>query len=88
MRSRKIIYSLIYLDRILTTFRQLSGNALDALKEFYAERDAREKQFEDLKAAAEAKSKAQISMDTFAESWQDSQFWVRELQKGEQVTFS
>ncbi|KAG4439552.1 hypothetical protein IFR05_004951 [Cadophora sp. M221] len=55
----------------------LSGSALSALKEFYAERDAREKQFEDLKAEAEknATSSAPLSMDAFAEDWNESQFW-------------
>ncbi|RDW73870.1 protein-lysine N-methyltransferase EFM5 [Coleophoma crateriformis] len=51
----------------------LSGSALDALKEFYADRDARQKQFEDLKAGAEAD--AALSMETFAEDWNQSQFW-------------
>lgn len=54
----------------------LSSNALDALKEFYAERDTREKQFEDLKAAAEADEKGRkIDMATFTEDWNASQFW-------------
>ncbi len=75
--SRKTSYTYsLSLKPKLTPFRQLTGNALDALKEFYAERDAREKQFEDLKAAAEKKHKVQISMDTFVENWQESQFWV------------
>ncbi|TVY93999.1 Protein-lysine N-methyltransferase [Lachnellula willkommii] len=52
----------------------LSGSALDALKEFYADRDAHHKQFEDLKAAAEDNA-APLSMDAFAEDWNESQFW-------------
>ncbi|TVY55011.1 Protein-lysine N-methyltransferase EFM5 [Lachnellula cervina] len=52
----------------------LSGSALDALKEFYADRDAHYKQFEDLKAAAEDNA-APLSMDAFAEDWNESQFW-------------
>lgn len=55
---------------------ELSGTALDALKEFYADRDAREKQFEDLKTAAADDEKAKtISMETFEENWNESQFW-------------
>ena len=56
----------------------LSGSALDALKEFYADRDARQKAFEDLQTAAEenATKGALLSMDAFAEDWNESQFWV------------
>jgi hypothetical protein len=55
----------------------LSGSTLDALKEFYADRDARLKQFEDLKAGAEENASERIlSMDAFAEDWNESQFWV------------
>ncbi|OBT47943.1 hypothetical protein VE00_01615 [Pseudogymnoascus sp. WSF 3629] len=51
----------------------LSGSALEALKEFYAERDAKEKELENLKAK---KNTGDIlSMDTFTENWNDSQFW-------------
>ncbi|KAH8819562.1 putative N6-adenine methyltransferase-domain-containing protein [Xylogone sp. PMI_703] len=60
----------------------LSSSALDALKEFYADRDARLKAFEDLKAnvedeaqAREATSKGTLSMEIFTENWNDSQFW-------------
>ncbi|PBP18754.1 hypothetical protein BUE80_DR010293 [Diplocarpon rosae] len=58
----------------------LSSSALSALREFYAERDAREKQFEDLKAVAEQKhdattKQAPLTMDAFAEDWNESQFW-------------
>lgn len=56
----------------------LSSSALEALKDFYADRDAREKQFEDLKAQAEdqADGNAVLSMDAFTEDWNASQFWV------------
>lgn len=56
---------------------QLAPDALALLQEFYQERDTREKQFEDLKVAAENDfdDQAPISMDLFGESWQDSQFW-------------
>ncbi|KFY26133.1 hypothetical protein V491_01452 [Pseudogymnoascus sp. VKM F-3775] len=51
----------------------LSGSALEALKEFYADRDAKEKELENLKAK---KNTGDIlSMDTFTENWNDSQFW-------------
>jgi len=55
---------------------------LDALKDFYADRDARAKQFEQLKAVAEdeASSREQqpLSMEAFTEDWNESQFWVRQ----------
>ncbi|KAF2685884.1 hypothetical protein K458DRAFT_336727 [Lentithecium fluviatile CBS 122367] len=54
---------------------QLSGGALDALKKFYGERDARLKQFEDLKTKAEDEFEGKLSMDAFAEDWNASQFW-------------
>lgn len=67
----------------------LSSSALDALKEFYAERDAREERFAKLKAQAEEQFDAAsagaaagggpvqpLSMDVFAEDWNKSQFWV------------
>jgi 16S rRNA G966 N2-methylase RsmD len=55
----------------------LSAGALDALKEFYNERDTRQKAFEDLKAQAEDAfdSKKPLSMDAFTEDWNASQFW-------------
>jgi hypothetical protein len=58
--------------------RQLSLDALDALKEFYKERDDQLKKFEDLKAQAEADldAKEKLTMDTFQEDWNHSQFWV------------
>lgn len=59
--------------------RTLSSGALDALKEFYAERDAREKKFEDLKAVSEENAAGRtekLSMEAFQEDWNESQFWV------------
>ncbi|RQM08328.1 hypothetical protein DH86_00003825 [Scytalidium sp. 3C] len=60
----------------------LSSTALDALREFYSDRDARLKAFEDLKAAAEDEAgaaetanRAPLTMEAFAENWNDSQFW-------------
>ncbi|KAM7196302.1 putative N6-adenine methyltransferase domain containing protein [Rhypophila sp. PSN 637] len=68
----------------------LSSSALDALKEFYAERDGRAEQFAKLQAEAEKKhadadgaaSAAgggepswSISMEAFTEDWNESQFW-------------
>ncbi|KAI1541369.1 n-6 adenine-specific dna methyltransferase [Pyrenophora tritici-repentis] len=54
---------------------QLSGDALAALKEFYGERDARQKQFEELKGKAEDDFEGKLSMDAFTEDWNASQFW-------------
>lgn len=60
----------------------LSSHALDALKDFYADRDARAKQFEELKAVSEeeASGRAQqpLSMEAFTEDWNESQFWYSE----------
>jgi hypothetical protein len=58
--------------------RQLSGSALDALKEFYGERDARQKQFENLKSQAEDDFEGKLSMDAFTEDWNASQFWYND----------
>lgn len=68
------------------TCRTLSAHALDALQEFYSDRDTRAKQYEELKAAAEEREAAgrekeaalvyPLSMATFGEDWNKSQFWV------------
>jgi hypothetical protein len=58
--------------------RQLSGDALAALKDFYGERDAREKQFENLKSQAEDEFEGKLSMDAFTEDWNASQFWYND----------
>ncbi|KAF2665072.1 hypothetical protein BT63DRAFT_448396 [Microthyrium microscopicum] len=60
---------------------QLSGDALAALKDFYSERDTRQKLFEDLKSGAEADHDdrtEQLSMAAFTEDWNASQFWYTE----------
>lgn len=58
-------------------YRQLSTDTLDVLKQFYSEKDARDKQFEDLKAQAEDDfATGPLSMDSFTEDWNASQFWV------------
>lgn len=76
--------------------RTLSSHALDALKEFYTERDTRAKQFEQLKAEAEDRAAAgagapgtggsalkyPLSMDMFGEDWNESQFWVSRVRRG------
>ena len=64
---------------MLTICRTLSAHALEALKEFYQDRDARQEQFEKLKNKAEddAAVSSSLTMDTFAEDWNASQFWVR-----------
>lgn len=55
----------------------MDPSTLAALKDFYSERDQREKQFQDLKSAAEDgfDKQAHISMDMFGEDWNASQFW-------------
>jgi hypothetical protein len=54
----------------------LSSETLEALKDFYAERDAHEKQFEDLKNQVGQTGQPSITMDAFVEDWNASQFWV------------
>ncbi|KAK4194984.1 putative N6-adenine methyltransferase-domain-containing protein [Triangularia verruculosa] len=56
----------------------LSSSALDALKEFYAEREARQEQFVKLQAKAEEQRQQKLSMDAFGEDWNESQFWYSE----------
>lgn len=51
----------------------MSSSALDALSEFYAERDERQKRFEEIKAVVEERT---LSIEDFAEDWNESQFWV------------
>ncbi|KAK4228187.1 putative N6-adenine methyltransferase-domain-containing protein [Podospora fimiseda] len=63
----------------------LSSSALDALKQFYAERDARAEHFaklhqkaEELHEAATSQDDSEpklLSMDAFTEDWNESQFW-------------
>ncbi|PSS07073.1 hypothetical protein M430DRAFT_110707, partial [Amorphotheca resinae ATCC 22711] len=54
----------------------LSGAALAALQEFYADREARAQQFEELREAAEKREEKKVwSMELFAEDWNESQFW-------------
>ncbi|KAH7322971.1 putative N6-adenine methyltransferase-domain-containing protein [Stachybotrys elegans] len=56
--------------------RTLSSHALAALAEFNAEKDAHTQRFEKLKTQAEADGP--VSMDDFAEDWNESQFWYSE----------
>lgn len=69
----------LYLVGLADWDRSLSNSTLDALKEFYADREGRQKQFEELKASTEdaAAGGALLTMDVFAEDWNESQFWVR-----------
>ncbi|KAI9773463.1 MAG: hypothetical protein M1840_007680 [Geoglossum simile] len=79
-------YLLFYIDIFLSCVstwkmtactRELSKSTLEALSQFYNERDDRQKQFEGLKAqAAEDADFSSISMELFAEDWNASQFWV------------
>ncbi|KAK6837887.1 hypothetical protein PG987_006168 [Apiospora arundinis] len=52
----------------------LSAGALDALKEFYHERDVHVEKFEKLKTQADAVEILSMR-DMFKEDWQESQFW-------------
>ncbi|MCJ1308618.1 hypothetical protein MMC25_002271 [Agyrium rufum] len=55
----------------------LPSDTLAALQEFYAERDAGEKKFQDFRARAdEASRNGTLTMSMFAEDWNASQFWV------------
>ncbi|KAK3348100.1 putative N6-adenine methyltransferase-domain-containing protein [Neurospora tetraspora] len=56
---------------------ELSSSTLDALKSFYADRDARAEQFAKLQAEAEERHalNVKLSMDAFTEDWNESQFW-------------
>jgi hypothetical protein len=55
----------------------LSSAALNALKEFYEDRDAREQQFEELRSTINYEAgRPPLTMDAFAEDWNESQFWV------------
>jgi hypothetical protein len=78
MILRKLLSCYLLSGTPLIENRVLSSSALDALKEFYADRDARQKQFEDLKTVAEenAAKGIPLTMDAFAEDWNESQFWV------------
>ncbi|KAJ4421524.1 Protein-lysine N-methyltransferase efm5, partial [Neurospora sp. IMI 360204] len=56
---------------------ELSSSTLDALKSFYADRDARAEQFAKLQAETEERHalNVKLSMDAFTEDWNESQFW-------------
>lgn len=65
------------IDQDVKIHRTLSAETSKALRDFYLERDDRQRQFEDIKAQAEAGEKArEISIDAFTEDWNASQFWV------------
>lgn len=76
------INTVVITDKNEHTNRKLSSSTLAALQEFYTERDSREKEFAKLQARAEAVHDAasgkggKLSMDVFAEDWNESQFWV------------
>ncbi|KAF2169594.1 hypothetical protein M409DRAFT_52125 [Zasmidium cellare ATCC 36951] len=61
---------------------RLPADTLALLEEFNREKDARAKQFEDLKTQSEDVFKAtgdgKLSMDLFGEDWNVSQFWYTE----------
>ncbi|QPG93871.1 hypothetical protein C2857_003237 [Epichloe festucae Fl1] len=58
----------------------LSAHALAALAEFNAERDAHQSKFNELKAQAEQDTP--LSMEAFAEDWNESQFWYSDETAG------
>jgi pyrroloquinoline quinone (PQQ) biosynthesis protein C len=62
--------------------RVLSSHALQALAEFNAEREAQAKELERLMSQAAVKDaqEAPISIESFAEDWEESQFWVNPSQ--------
>lgn len=53
----------------------LSSHALEALRAFEAEREEHQAKFQKLQAEAESNNSL-LSIDTFAEDWNESQFWV------------
>ncbi|KAF2433728.1 hypothetical protein EJ08DRAFT_668702 [Tothia fuscella] len=59
---------------------KLSADTLAALQGFYSERDTRQKAFEDLKSQAETEfdGSKPLSMETFTEDWNASQFWYND----------
>ena len=71
-----VIYLPVHLK--LTPDRELSGDTLAALQQFYDEREKSDQKFADLKQAAERQSanSGPLSMDMFTEDWNASQFWV------------
>ena len=84
MMSCKFFFQTVWENKLLTfPHSVLSSSALDALKEFYAERDARAEQFAKLQQKAEeqhaAAGQQKLSMEAFTEDWNESQFWVREV---------
>jgi hypothetical protein len=60
------------------TNRALSAGTLAVLQEFYAERDLHTERLDKLKAQIDATDAADVdlSIHTFREDWNESQFWV------------
>ncbi|MCJ1378020.1 hypothetical protein MMC17_001116 [Xylographa soralifera] len=54
---------------------ELSRDTLAALQDFYVDRDAQQKRFQELKLATESNLQQKLSMDMFTEDWNVSQFW-------------
>ncbi len=62
----------------------LSGQALEALAEFYSERDLQKQRLQSLKIVQDgARKDAALSMAAFGEDWNVSQFWVRSTRASE-----
>ena len=53
----------------------LSADTFAALNEFYQEQDARDREREDVLREAANQDSQSLSMDSFTEDWQLSQFW-------------
>jgi len=72
----KDVHDLSKTRKLCGKHSKLPADTLGALQDFYREKDARQKQFEDLKTTAEDDFE-QLSIHTlFAEDWNASQFWV------------
>lgn len=65
-------------DSFLTRDRRLAPDTLDALREFYADREAQQAQFNYLRSRQEMKpdKDTPLTMEYFSEDWNASQFWV------------
>ncbi|KAK3384794.1 putative N6-adenine methyltransferase-domain-containing protein [Podospora didyma] len=80
-----LLHALFTMTKMDSDDDSLSSGALDALKAFYAERDAREQEFAKLELEAEQRRTEYVplSMDTFVEDWNKSQFWYDDETAGQ-----
>lgn len=61
---------------MLSCISTLSSDTMVALKEFYSEKDHQQQRFDNLKAQMVSSPQLPVSMETFSEDWNVSQFWV------------